>query len=141
MTDSEREKLKLQLMRHEGIRLKPYRDTVGKLTIGVGRNLSDVGITHDEAMFLLENDLDGVVAQCGHFAWYRQLDAVRQRVIADMVFNLGITRFSAFKATIRAIETGDYEKAGAQMLKSLWAKQVKGRAVRLADIMRTGKDS
>jgi lysozyme len=140
MSTDEREKLKLQLMRHEGLKLRVYKDSVGIETIGCGRNLRDKGITADEAMFLLENDLDEIVSQCGQFAWFRRLDGVRQRVIADMVFNLGLTRFSAFKATIRAIESGDYEKAGAQMLKSLWAKQVKGRAERLAQMMRSGRD-
>lgn len=49
--------LKDMLIRHEGLKLKPYRDTVGKLTIGAGRNLNDLGISEREAMFLLDNDI------------------------------------------------------------------------------------
>lgn len=140
MTTAEIERLKLQLMRHEGIRLHPYQDTVGKWTIGVGRNLSDVGISHDEAQFLLENDIEEVLADCARFPWFSGLDAVRQRVVADLRFNLGPSKLRKFTNTLAAIGRGDYEAASRGMLKSLWAKQVKGRAVRLAEMMRTGRD-
>ena len=56
----DRQLLRSQLERHEGLRLKPYRDTVGKLTVGYGRNLEDVGISRDEADFMLDNDIDQV---------------------------------------------------------------------------------
>lgn len=45
------------LIRHDGLRLKPYRDTRNKLTIGVGRNLDDVGITREEALMLPNNEI------------------------------------------------------------------------------------
>jgi lysozyme len=141
MSTDEREKLKLQLMRHEGIRLKPYQDTVGKWTIGVGRNISDKGITHDEAQFLLENDVDECIRDCQSFPWFRDLDAVRQRVIVDMAFNLGIAGLRRFRQTLASVERGAYDDAAAGMLRSLWARQVKGRAVRLAEMMRTGRDA
>ena len=41
----------------EGTQLEPYLDTVGKLTIGIGRNLSDCGIRLDEAELMFQNDL------------------------------------------------------------------------------------
>jgi lysozyme len=140
VSSDERERLKLQLMRHEGVELKPYTDTVGKVTIGIGRNLTDKGITHDEAMFLLESDVDECVADCQTFPWFAGLSPVRQRVILDMRFNLGPSRLRGFHNTLAAVGRGDYEKAAKGMLASKWASQVKGRAVRLAEMMRTGRD-
>ncbi|SIT68805.1 MULTISPECIES: lysozyme [Burkholderiaceae] len=79
-----------ELSRDEGRRLKPYLDTVGKTTIGVGRNLTDVGIAESECDLLLENDvMRSVVWLDRHLPWWRSLDAVRQRVLINMAFNLG----------------------------------------------------
>jgi lysozyme len=136
MTD--RDVLHAQLIQHEGLRVKPYTDTVGKLTIGVGRNLTDKGLSRKECMYLLDNDLDECLADLATFAWFRTLDAVRQRVVIDMRFTLGPSRFRGFTATLAAIAAGNYQKASAQMLKSKWAQQVKGRAVTLARMMMTG---
>jgi lysozyme len=132
--------LRDDLVRDEGIRLKPYRCTAGKLTIGVGRNLDDNGISRPEALALLDNDIARVKAECERtFAWFGSLDSVRQEVVLNMVFNLGITRFSQFHQTIQHIQKGDYSAAADQMLKSLWAKQVSARATRLATKMRWGQ--
>ncbi len=131
--------LRDDLVRDEGLRLKPYSCTAGKLTIGVGRNLDDVGITRDEALALLDNDIARVKAETQKaFPWFGGLDDVRRDVVANMVFNLGLSRFSQFHQTIAAIARGDYATAADQMLKSQWAKQVGQRAVRLAQRMRTG---
>lgn len=133
--------LRTQLIKHEGLRLKPYRDTVGKLTIGVGRNLTDNGITAKEAMALLEDDIANAVADLRqHFAWFDSLDDVRQRVLADMCFNLGIWRLGAFARMLKAIQAGDYAVAAQEMLESRWAQQVGGRAHTLAAMMTTGRD-
>ena len=127
------------LVRDEGLRLKPYRCTAGKLTIGIGRNLDDVGISRDEALYLLENDIARAHADASRtFPWYGALDEVRQGVVLNMVFNLGLTRFSQFHQTIQHIQRGEYAAAADQMLKSLWAKQVGARATRLARQMREG---
>lgn len=138
-------KLAYQLILHEGIRFKPYRDSVGKLTIGIGRNLDDKGITREEALYLFENDVKEKTAELDRYLpWWRKLDEVRQRVLLDMCFNMGIgderRGLRSFKNTLSAIEDGLYEEAADLMLKSKWAKQVKGRARRLARMMRTGKD-
>jgi lysozyme len=131
--------LAADLVRDEGLKLKPYRCTAGKLTIGVGRNLDDVGISRDEAMYLLENDIARVSADAKHaFPWFARLDPVRQDVVLNMIFNLGINRFSQFHQTIKCIEAFDYAGAADRMLQSLWAKQVGQRAVRLANQMRSG---
>jgi lysozyme len=128
------------LLKHEGLRLKPYRDTVGKLTIGIGRNLDDVGITRNEAMRLLLNDIDRVVKKLDNFApWWRKLDHVRQMVVVDMAFNLGVNGFLKFRKAIAAMKIEDWEEAAKEMLDSKWATQVVNRAIELSEMMRTGE--
>lgn len=131
--------LKELLIRHEGLRLKPYRCTAGKLTIGVGRNLDDRGISNDEAMLMLDNDIAQTIRECRTFPWFENLDNVRQAVIASMVFNLGLTRFQKFRKTIAAIEAGDYDTAADEMMLSNWFNQVGRRGSELAEMMRTGR--
>lgn len=122
-----------QLIQDEGVRLKPYRCTAGKLTIGVGRNLDDVGITDTEAFALLDNDIDRVVAQCcTHIPWFSKAPEEVQQVLANMAFNLGIVGLLQFKATLGWLQVAQYKKAADAMLDSKWATQVGARAVRLA---------
>lgn len=128
------------LIKHEGLRLKPYRDTVGKLTIGVGRNLDDVGITEKEARFMLENDIVRIKKKLMEiFPWYPNLFKKRKDVVVNMVFNLGITRFTRFRKLIKAIQIQDYDQAAKEMLNSKWARQVGRRATELAQMMRDGE--
>lgn len=124
---------------HEGLRLKPYTDTVGKTTIGYGRNLDDRGIFPAEAEAMLLHDAEEAWDSAAKLvrAW-PALDDVRQSVLAEMVFNLGAGRFLGFKNMLAAVNDGDYYAAANQMLASLWAGQVKGRAETLAKRMRTG---
>lgn len=125
---------------HEGLRLKPYRCTTGKLTIGYGRNLDDQGITKAEAKYLLTNDLNRcLVSLEKEFVWFLDLDDVRRAVLVDMAFNMGLAGLKKFKMTLTAVEKKDYEKASRQMMMSVWAGQVGGRALRLAHIMRNGE--
>lgn len=140
MTSADRQRLRAQLVLHEGLRLKPYTDTVGKLTIGIGRNLTDVGISREEAYVLLEHDIDACLVDLQTFPGFAQLDPVRQRVLVDMRFNLGPSRFRGFKRTLAAVAAGDYAAAAAGMRASKWSQQVKTRAVRLARMMETGID-
>ncbi|MDR8747231.1 glycoside hydrolase family protein [Burkholderia multivorans] len=138
MTMFDRKQLIVELSRDEGRRLKPYVDTVGKTTIGVGRNLTDVGITDAECDLLLSNDIDRTVAWLDrNLSWWRQLDAVRQRVVVNMAFNMGGSLLT-FTNTLAAIKRGDYAAAADGMLASKWASQVGARAKRLADMMRSG---
>jgi len=135
------QKMIKQLRLHEGERLKPYRCTAGKLTIGVGRNLEDRGITAEESAYLLNNDIQREwKALTTALPWVTGLNDVRQRVLLDMAFNLGIAGLLKFKNTLATIQRGDFVKAADMMLDSLWAKQVKGRAVRLSQMMRSGTD-
>lgn len=131
--------LEVMLIRHEQLRLKPYLDEGGKLTIGIGRCLDTLGITTSEALALLANDIQRVTQEASTFIWYTKLDPVRANAICDMLFNLGLTRFCEFKMMIGALENLDYEAAANAMLASTWAAQVKTRAVELATMMRTGE--
>ncbi len=134
-----RDRLTEQLIRDEGMRLKPYQDTVGKWTIGVGRNLTDRGITQTEAIAMLNRDIDVADLECrANLPWFDTLDQVRQGVLVNMAFNLGISRLMQFKNTLALVQAHDYEAASIQMLQSKWAEQVGNRALRLADQMRRG---
>ncbi len=131
--------LSQMLMKEESVRLKPYRDTVGKLTIGVGRNLDDKGISMSEAMLMLANDVEGVQKELdAALPWWRSLDEVRQLVLADMCFNMGIAGLLTFKNTLAYIQSGNYEQAAKNMLLSKWHDQVGERADKLSQMMRTG---
>ena len=133
------EKLVKLLITHEGLRLKPYRDTVGKLTIGVGRNLDDVGITEEEALYLLKNDIRRTIKFLSAvLPFWDRLSETRKIVLIDMCFNLGAKKFMSFKKMRKALEEGNYETAADEMLDSKWARQVKGRAQTLARMMREG---
>lgn len=129
------------LERHEGKRLKPYKCTAGKLTIGIGRNLDDRGLSEDEVQYLFANDLRIAEADAknlvGHDV-YVNLTPARQAALIDMAFNLGYDRLAKFANTLLAVRQGRYHDAANGMLQSLWAKQVGGRAVRLAEMMRRG---
>lgn len=127
------------LIQHEGLRLRPYKDTVGKLTIGVGRNLDDVGISDVEAYIMLDNDIKKVKDQVfATLPWAFKLDEPRQAVILSMAFNMGLAGLLAFKNMLGAVETGNYSDAAKHMLDSKWAVQVGNRATYLSKIMETG---
>ncbi len=160
-------KLVAELTRDEGLRLTTYRCTAAKLTIGIGRNLDDVGISGSEARLfgcdtpaqalahvkrhgvtkrqaesLFANDIVGCERDLDRrLPWWRSLDDVRERVLLNMCFNLGINGLVGFRNTLRMVERREYEDAAANMLKSLWARQVGARAQRLSAMMRTGKDA
>jgi lysozyme len=120
---------------HEGCRLTVYKDTVGVETIGYGRNLR-VGLTEAEARFLLHNDLQRVQEQLyTTLPWVSQLSEVRQMVLQDMAYNLGLRGLLGFKQTLELIRTGRYTEASKAMLKSKWSKQVGQRARRLSKMM------
>jgi lysozyme len=128
-----------QLVNDEGIRLKTYRDTVGKLTIGVGRNLDDVGISTAEAMALLENDLAHVASQLdAALPWWKSMTDDRQQALANMCFNMGLGTLLTFKTTLGLMQSGNYSAAADAMLNSKWARQVGARAVRIANQVKGG---
>ena len=129
-----------QLKRHEGMELKPYRCSEGKLTIGFGRNLDDRGISVGEANFMLRNDISqAYIDLLQNHPWVDQLDAARRDVFINMVFNLGINRFNGFRKAIAAAKVGDFELCAKEMLDSRWSIQVGQRADDLARQMVSGE--
>lgn len=140
------------LIKHESIEMKPYFDCCGKffrdckckkqgkLTIGIGRNLEDVGLSEPEILLLNENDIMRVSMEADKaFPWFGDLNGPRKIVIMSMVFNIGINGLKEFKNMVNAMTKKNYEKAANEMLNSLWASQVKKRAVALSEIMKTGE--
>ena len=135
------DKLIAQLKVHEGVRSKVYLDTEGIETIGVGRNLRDRGLSDDEIELMLANDIRDLQEEVERaFSWWSDLDDVRQRVVVDMAFNMGLGSLSKFVNTLSHIENGRYEEAGVEMLDSKWARQVGDRANVLSNMMKTGED-
>lgn len=133
-----RDKLREHAIWAEAWRNFPYEDTVGKVTIGVGRNLDDRGLSDDEVEYLLSNDLDNTIREAESLWFWPRLDEARQLVVADMIFNMGLSRFHGFVKTIDALERGDYQRAADEMVDSKWYRQTGRRAVKLVQIMRTG---
>lgn len=134
--DSQR--LARQLITDEGLRLKPYRCPAGKLTIGVGRNLDDKGISEAEALSLLDNDIEefwGKLAD--QLPWIEQAPEPVQEALVNMAFNMGVQGLLQFKQTLALLRDGDYAKGADAMLNSKWARQVGARAQRLADMVRS----
>ena len=107
----------------EGWRNFAYEDSVGKISIGCGRNLDDVGLSDDEIDMCLQNDIERVMGAVRTLPFWDGLDPVRQLVVADMVFNLGFTRFRGFVKTIQALESQDYDTAADEMVDSRWYRQ------------------
>jgi len=127
------------LTKHEGLKLKPYRCTSGRLTIGVGRNLDDKGITEAEALYLLENDINECLDDLYTiFPNWISISPNRRLVLVDMRFQLGATGFRGFKRLIQAIRTGDIEKAIQSIKGSLYYKQVPDRASDNINLLREG---
>ena len=137
-----KDKLIQRLIEKEGERLKPYKCSAGRTSIGVGRNLDDRGISIEESRYLLNNDIDWSLAECEQQSWWSAVkdDDVRSRVLVEMCFNLGMNRLNGFKRFLAAVSKNDYNKASIEMIDSKWANQVGKRADELAIMMMTGKD-
>lgn len=138
-----------ELIRDEGEVLEVYDDATGNLlkpgmqvkgnpTIGVGRNLL-VGISDSESAYLLNNDITNVCAQLdAQLPWWAQLDSVRQRVLVNMCFNLGIAGLLGFPHFLLALQDGQWAEAAVQMQMSAWWSQVGARAARLQYMVLNG---
>ena len=131
------EKVETQLIVDEDLRLMPYKCPAGKLTIGVGRNLEDNGITREEAYYLLRNDLDTCHRQLSlTIPFYDRLPSDKKEILLNMGFNMGLTRLQGFKRMLAAMAVNDWDEAAHEMANSAWARQVGGRAKRLIGKMR-----
>lgn len=136
------EQLHNDLKEDEGVIPYAYQDSLGYWTIGVGRLVDKRKggkLSTDEIELMLSNDLKQVFSDLdAKLPWWRTLTLERQRVLANMCFNLGIDKLLGFKNTLDYIQKGQYALAASGMLNSLWAKQVGARADRLAERMRNG---
>jgi lysozyme len=133
------------IARHEGLRLKPYTDSVGKLSIGYGRNLDDVGISEAEAKEMLKSDVMSAYRDAKKFDWFYELNGPRRAAIINMVFNLGLPRFKRFSKTLDYMADADYAAAAAEILegtgpdgKSRWFHQVGVRALEVSAMLKSG---
>lgn len=134
------QQLKQELIRDEGKRLMPYVDSVGKLTGGVGRNLTDRGFSESEVELMLHNDiLRTQILLDRYLPWWRLQSEIRQRVLMNLAFNMGVGpspedptgKLLTFKNTLAAMERGDTESVCEGLQSSKWATQVGARATRL----------
>lgn len=139
MSPEGKQKLKTLLVNHESYRQFAYTDISGHITVGIGRNLSDRGISTTEAFYLLDDDILYFTSKLNHFLpCFTNLSEPRQIALVDMCFNVGVQGLLNFTKMISALERGDYDNAANEMLDSKWSEQVGERATCLANIIRTG---
>lgn len=115
------------LKEHEGFNQFGYQDSLGWLTIGYGRCIDQKkgpGISQEEALYLLKNDINNAAISLQNYSWYSQLDDVRKCAIVELVFNMGLRNWLGFKNTISLLSSKDYKGASEELLKSRWASQV-----------------
>ncbi len=124
---------------HEGYRQFPYADTKGIATVGIGRNLQTRGIAKTEADLMLINDVEDAQKYLNNYAFFAKLNGPRQAALIDMVFNLGSIKFGGFTTFISLLEHGNFMAAAIDLRKSLWVKEVGGRAIRDALMIETGE--
>ncbi|MBF0453638.1 MAG: lysozyme [Magnetococcales bacterium] len=153
-----------RLIKHEAMKVELYQCPANKWTIGVGRNVEEVGISNEEliwlfqnegfiggtgvhpcglsragAMYLLASDVNRVIVELREkVPGFDQLIEARKQALVDMCFNLGLSRFLRFKKLLAALANQDYDRAAEEMLDSRWAKQVGRRATALATMMQNG---
>jgi lysozyme len=128
------------LRRQEGVKNTLYKCTSDKWTIGVGRNLEDVGLSDEEIDYLLENDIERTEELLDEYMdWWRDLDSIRQEAMVNFVFNVGIGTAQKFKKAMTALEEQDYDTAADEMMDSNWSKQVGKRAEEVTEMIRTGE--
>tara|TARA_R110002049_G_scaffold109048_1_gene257683 strand:+ start:300 stop:719 length:420 start_codon:yes stop_codon:yes gene_type:complete len=130
-----------QLKDFEGLELKPYRCTSNKLTIGLGRNLEDNGITEEEAYYLATNDLDNLMDELDRkIPWWNDLNDSRKRALLNLAYNVGTPTLMKFKKTLEHLKNGLYTEASEEVLQSRWADQVGRRATFISEVFKTGVD-
>ena len=125
------------IKKSEGFRSKPYRCTENVLTIGYGFAIKDLELDEEVCDLILDKKLDKLIdATNKKFPFLRELPQDKCEVIFEMVYQLGLTGVSKFKKMLKALERKDYDKASAEMLDSLWAKQTPNRAIKLSNQMK-----
>ena len=141
------DKLRKELERDEGVRYEVYLDHLGYPTFGIGHLITKydpehglgVGreISDERVKEAFENDIDLVLTDCEKlYVQWEHLPEEAQRVIANMMFNMGLTRLSKFKGMKRGVDARDWNAAADEMVDSLWYRLVTNRASRLVERMR-----
>ncbi len=137
------DRLETQLRRDEGEVLTAYTDSLGYLTIGVGRLIDKRkggGITREESSYLLGNDIaKRATGLSASLPWTDALDEARRGVLINMAFQMGLDGLMGFRNTLATVQAGNYQLAAQQMLQSQWAKQTPERAQRLSAQMADGQ--
>ena len=128
------------LIRDEGFRARPYRDSLGHWTVGYGYSLeTGPPLSEETARIILKEHVGMILADLtSRMPWTKQLSQPRFGVLINMAFNLGIRGLMSFRRMLAALQAEDYEEAAIEMLSSRWARQVGSRANRLAEQMRGG---
>lgn len=137
--DPEHDTWREMLLLNEGLRLRPHLDTANppRLTIGVGRNLDDRGITREEAMLLLDHDIARCLTELDDaLPWWTELPTAARAVLVDLCFQMGIGKLVGFSYTLGALREGQYQTAAAHLLVSRYARQTPARAARNAYALR-----
>ena len=131
------ETIQADLIRDEGWRTTPYKDSKGLLTLGVGHNLVAEGLCREAILAQLDYDLrtKAIEPLDLHLPWWKDHPDLVRRVLINLAFNLGIGNLLKFKATLTAIQANQYPDAANHLRNSLYAKQVGARAERLAKLL------
>lgn len=145
VSENKMDKLIETLKRHEGVKSHAYKDSLGILHIGCGRNIENstehrgIGLSDEEIDFMLSNDIARTIQELSkEYRWFKELDdGARRDGIINMHFNLGRYRFGKFVKAIAHMEAENYDAAAAEFLDSRWAKQVKGRSLEVTDMIKT----
>jgi len=131
--------LEQMLKTQEGFMPTVYQDN-GSLSIGYGRNLVTNGVTKEEALYLLRNDIDRVTAALTKkYSVFEELTNPRRAVLISMAYNLGIEKLSTFKEMFKALDRRDYPLAAREMRMSKWCDQTNTRCLVLSEMMETGQ--
>jgi lysozyme len=130
--------MRVRLIKDEALRLKPYLDTVGRITAGIGRNLSAKGVGQAACDMWFAEDVAEALSGAEAYPWFTGLDQSRRQVVVCMIFNMGAEAFDEFDGTHDALAAHNWQSASDHMLATKWAQQVGNRALIYARIVRLG---
>lgn len=136
------ERLEQEVIAHEGKSKWVYKDSQGYDTIGIGRlcdKRKNAGLSDDEMLYLLRNDLSEAKLELTPYSWFIALDDVRQGVLIELCFNIGIDSLLQFKRMIQSVSDKDYSLSAKELINSLWSKQVgPNRSQNMANRLKMG---
>tara|TARA_E500000305_G_scaffold104324_1_gene100551 strand:+ start:3172 stop:3579 length:408 start_codon:yes stop_codon:yes gene_type:complete len=122
----------------EGFRSKVYKCTEGYDTIGYGFAIKDLELDEDICHQILVKKIEALKKKAlNKFPFMSKVPEEKCNIIYEMCFQMGVSGVSKFKKMLLALENGNYDKASAEMLDSLWAKQTPNRALKLSNEMKS----